>query len=252
MRIHRGLLILLLALIPPNQVFAANVDIAGTTYSIANGFTGLSHFDGSHFHSSNLTELPSGNPPIVLPGVAEVGGFFGDEEIRGVSEFALQGSASTATVFFDVLDMFALGLSPVPSGIDGLFGQRSYVGVIDMFGYAGNGMEEVSDYQIAPISGTPVLMIDVGPGLIVGGETLSVDVTDIYNNLVSQLASDPANAATALGVRLQMAPPADPNSGAITFGNFRLQVVAQDVPEPAAGLLLLLGMAVVLRQRRSA
>ena len=61
----------------------------GQTYSVGNGFTGGTHPEGSHFHSSNLDELPVGNPPTIFPGAAEVGGFFGDEEIRGISEFSL-------------------------------------------------------------------------------------------------------------------------------------------------------------------
>ena len=124
MSIHRCTSFVLVgALIAVNQTHAITTDVAGQTSSISNGFTAIFHPEGSHFHSSNLTELPPGNPDILLPGVAEVGGFFGDEEIRGVSEFELQNAAEKATLLFDVLDLFELGLSPESSGIDGLFGE---------------------------------------------------------------------------------------------------------------------------------
>jgi hypothetical protein len=56
----------------------------GFTFSVADGFTGLSG-QGTHFHSSTGGDF--GNPA----GKAEVGGFFGSEEVRGLSEYNLSG-----------------------------------------------------------------------------------------------------------------------------------------------------------------
>ena len=153
----------LLFLTLSNSAVGYSRSIPGQTYSIGNGFTGGTHPEGSHFHSSNLDELPVGNPSIIFPGAAEVGGFFGDEEIRGISEFSLDEAAYyKAILLFDVLDTFAEGLSLEPSGIDGLFGQGPLDGVVDVFAFVADGVESFSDYQTEPISPAPILSIDVG------------------------------------------------------------------------------------------
>jgi|GEM_PF-3113914 len=217
--------------------------ISGTTYSIGNGFTGGSHPEGSHFHSSNLEELPAGNPPIIFPGAAEVGGFFGDEEIRGISEFHLEPGETVdeAVLRFDVLDTFLEGLSPEFDGIDGLFGQGPLDGVVDVFPYLGDGSEAASDYQATPITAEPILSIVVGDGLV-GGDTVSVDITTLYNDLVTS--------GDDLGIRLQMANP-DPDAGAVTFHNFRIDVDVAAVPEPSAASLAIVCAIGLFMHRRS-
>jgi hypothetical protein len=235
------------AIICMNQASAFETDLVGTTSSIGNGFTGGSHPAGSHFHSSNLDVLPAGNPSIIVPGAAEVGGFFGDEEIRGVSEFELQGAeaADAATLKFDVFDTFAAGLSPEASGVDGLFNQGGYVGFVDVFPYVADATETISDYQVETLTELPILSFEVGPGLLAGGDTLSVDVTQIYNDLV-------AGGEAAFGVRLQMASP-DPDAGAITFDNFRISLEQSStpvVPEPNAGVIMIAGCGMLLGLRR--
>ena len=75
-----------------------------------------------------------------------------------------------------------------------------------------------------PISPDPILSIDVGDGLV-GGDTLEVDITSLHNDLF--------HSGRDLGIRLQMADP-DPNAGAVTFNNFRIQLA---FPEPGSGLL---------------
>ena len=219
--------------------------IAGEAFSVGNGFTAGTHPEGSHFHSSNLDELPPGNPPIILPGAAEVGGFFGDEEIRGIAEFHLEPGATVdeAVLMFDVLDTFLEGLSPEPSGVDGLFGQGPLDGVVDVFPYVADGLEEFSDFQAAPITSDPILAINVADGLA-GGDTLSVDITSIYNDLVTS--------GDDLGIRLQMAI-ADPDAGAITFNNFRIDLEQAAVPEPSSqclAILFALGFWTVRRRRK--
>jgi hypothetical protein len=209
-------------------------------YSVSNGFTTLgTHPQGSHFHSTNLDDLPAGNPSIPVFNVAEVGGFFGDEEVRGLAEFDLQGRdiATQANLFFDVYDVSAIGIEP----IGGLFGQDAYVGTIDVLGYRGNGLEEVSDYQFAPV--VPLLSFDVDA--LQAGDTIDVDITALYNELVLDLRNNPATAAKALGIRLQVpsaVDPSDPNTGAITFHDFRILAI----PEPPGSAFLLLGLAAFL------
>ena len=229
------------------DVLAVDVEstsVSGTTYSVGNGFTGGTHPEGSHFHSSNLDELPAGNPPTIFPGAAEVGGFFGDEEIRGISEFDLEPGATVdaAVLSFDVLDTFLEGLSPEFSGIDGLFGQGPLDGAVDVFPYLADGSEATSDFQAPPITELPILSFAVDDQLA-GGDTLSVDITSIYNNLVTS--------GDDLGIRLQMAN-ADPDAGAITFHNFRIDLEQAVVPEPSSmtlAVFLIAGMCALRRPR---
>ena len=218
----------------------AQSQVAGTTYTIANGFTEGTHPVGSHFHSSNLSILPPGNPSIILPAAAGVGGFFGDEEVRGISEFPVgETEVVSAVLSFDVLDLFEAGLSPDPNGVGGLYGQDPLEGFVDVFPYAADFLENVGDYQAPPISETPLLSIEVADGLVFGGDTFSVDVTSFYNEL--------RVSGEELGIRLQMADP-DLDAGAITFHNFRLDL--EVVPEPTSALPLLIGLVACMRLRQ--
>ena len=206
----------------------ADVIISGKTASVANGFTDGDHPSGSHFHSvTDHDALPAGNPGITLSSVAEVGGFFGDEEVRGISEFPVQATADIATLLFEVRDMTDVS----PHAIDGLFGQGSFTGIVDVFAYEADGVESVSDFQTPTSPATPILTIDVVSDGIMAGDTLSVDVTSLYNDLV--VASH-----TALGIRLQMSA-ANTSAGAISFDNFRLQLSdVTSVPEPSPVMLM--------------
>lgn len=215
--------------------------IQGAAYSIGNGFTtGATHPEGSHFHSSNLAVLPPGNPPIFQNNAAEVGGFFGDEEVRGAAEFHIDSGVAVeqAVLFFEVFDLFEAGLSPEISGVDGLFGQGPLDGVVDVFPYIGDDNESFSDYQAPTITDDPILSIVVDE-TVLGGETFSVDITSIYNDL--------AAGGDDLGIRLQMADP-DPDAGAITFTNFRVEV--QPVPEPSSALMTFVVAWTMLYLRR--
>ncbi len=214
-------------------------DLTGSPYSISNGFmdTG-NHPMGSHFHSSNLDTLPVGNPVIPNIHVAEVGGFFGDEEVRGLVEIDVDSAptADEAILLFDVYDV--THLSAIPVG--GIFGQGPLQGTVELFGYTGNNMEELADYQITPVS--PLFSFDASS--LAAGETIEVDITDFYNGLIGN--SDPA-----AGFRLQVADSvdtSDANTGAITFDNFRIALV----PEPRSLWFAFVGLVgyVLIRPRR--
>lgn len=242
--IIRSLLFLSLA-----SHLSANTGLPGETlitadaYSIGNGFTDTSHATGSHFHSSNLDTLPPGNPEILVKNVAEVGGFFGDEEVRGLVEFPLAGLdvADEATLLFDVFDVSDLAGMP----IGGLFGQTALDGTIDVLAYYGNGVEEVSDFQVSPLK--TIHTIDVTT--LAASDTISVDITDLYNDAVilSQAPADPPVAA--IGFRLQVSSTvdaSDPDTGAATFSEFRILTV----PEPTFHWILLIGLGLFVKRRR--
>lgn len=210
----------------------------GNTFAVSNGFTAGNHPAGSHFHSSNLAELPSDNPQINFAGVAEVGGFFGEEEVRGISEFDVQDVVSSAELLFEVFDLFEAGQILDEDGVSGLYDQGRLQGVVDLVAYVSDGTESLTDYEIAPISETPIFSVDVTP-LVVGGDEFSVDVTGLYNDL--------AERGEDLGIRFQLREPST-EAGAITFTNIRLQL--QTVPEPSGFALLMLGMLLFLRVRK--
>lgn len=208
----------------------------GLTFTVANDGPGSA---GSHFHSS--TQTGDG-------GFAEVGrGFFDDgnggevrEEIRGLSEFDLNGltTASQAILQFEVL---------FPGG---LFADNAdpFDGIIALLAYEGDNFESIGDFQITPtfaISDFAINPIDFE-----GGETISLDITALYNSFI-------ANGISALGIRLENAPLVDA-SLAWTFGNFLLTTETApppppppgEVPEPATIGLLGLGVALALRRKR--
>lgn len=227
------------------------VELHGVTYAVANGFTADStHPEGSHFHSSNLGDLPAENPAIPLSAVAEVGGFFGDEEVRGLSEFNLVGQqvATTATLQFRVLDIAAIGISP--DALGGIFGQEAYDGQLEVYAYRADNIESVTDYEVATSPAEPIAILNAAE--LMAGELLEFDITELYNGYVGDLLGDPVNGPQGFGVRIQMAPPADPNAGALAFHDFK--IVANVVPEPS-GLslvgLALLGLVPRLRRTRS-
>ena len=206
--------------------------VEGATSTVGNAFTGPHAGSGTHFHSvTDPHVLPPSNPDLFVFGAAEVGGFFGDEELQGVSEFTLQaGAASSAMLLFDVRDNSDIDiLHP----IGGLFGQEPIAGFIDVYSYEADHVESVSDFVAVADRPTdpPLLSIEVAPGLIAAGDTISVDVTNVYNTFV-------ADNESALGIRLLARDP-DPHAGAITFNNFRLRLTnTTGVPEPSPTLAL--------------
>jgi len=211
---------------------AGVVVIDGKTATVANGFTG-NHPAGSHFHSvTDHSVVSPSNPALTIHSVAEVGGFFGDEELQGISEFELLGEAVSAFLLFDVRDMTAdVSFEP----IDGLYGQGPLNGIVDVYPYEADHVEHVSDFvpeQDRPTD-PPLWSMLVGTGLIQAGDTLTTDITTIYNDFV--IADE-----HALGIRL-MTRDADKDAGAITFDNFQLHVTLREpqaVPEPSPTLLL--------------
>lgn len=215
----------------------AQSTLLGEPYSVGNGFTAEgTHPEGSHFHSSNLDMLPAGNPSIPDVHLAEVGGFFGDEEVRGLVEIDITGAppATEATLLFDVSDVS--DFAGVPIG--GIFGQEALDGSIDVLGYTGNNTEELSDYQAGPT--TALFTFDVTT--LSTGDTIEVDITDFYESLV-------ANGADSAGFRLQVVntiDTTDPNTGAASFENFRISLI----PEPTGLVLLLFGVAGLSVSRR--
>ena len=184
------------------------VVINGLSFSVADGFTG-GHGTGTHFHSSNDPSPPA--PALPVPGVAEVGGFFGDENCRGLSEFdlaSLPGTITSATLKFQVHDVFPY--SGIPVG--GLFGQDPFSGTLNVYYYVGNNAEDLGDYTapetlIAPIIIDPSQAVD---------DLFSLDVTTALNALLGA-------SAPAMGIRIRQAAE-DPNADAITFDRFILEV----------------------------
>lgn len=192
---------------------AVTMSSAMTTSTITNGFTftvaddSFSPGVGTHFHSSTGGDF--GNPS----GLAEVGGLFGSEEVRGLSEYSLSGlSGSPAVVVFQV------------SQLGGLFGQSNFVGNIVIEAYAGNNAEDLSDFQ-APTIAT---LGTIDTANLSAGDLVSVDVGTLLATLL-------ANGNTSLGIRLR-AEPATTSDEAIVFSGFRIaSPVVFFVANPAGG-----------------
>jgi hypothetical protein len=181
--------------------------VSGVTYSIADAFTDGGHGTGSHWHNTSVAGPPAPAVPTSKR-YAEVGGFFGDEECRGISEFTKPAAtALQVTLSFRVVDMTIAegGLSPDP--IDGLYGQGPFSGNFDIVGYTANATEELPDFQA---SGTVLQTIDASA--LSANDLLSYDITSLYNST-----------SNYVGIRLQMTTP-DYNAGAITFEDFQIQV----------------------------
>jgi hypothetical protein len=195
----------------------------GFTYAVASDVACTAN--GTHYHSN--TGGVFGNPA----GKAEVGNFF-SECVRGLSEYDLTGLAASPSAFvtFNVFNDGGLfsGINDFP-----------FAGTIDVFAYAGNNLEDVSDYEAVPIG----VVGSFGTAGLVVGNVVSLDITTIYNAAI-------AGALPSLGIRLQRAGEAAANTGAWTFDSFRLTVDDQStggvVPEPSTYALLATGLAAIL------
>ena len=180
--------------------------------SIADSYIGSAGV-GTHFHDD---PVGFGTPADVV----EVGDL-GNEKIRGVAEFNLSSliplsSVSAANLKFDVFQQ------------GGLFGQTPGAFNIDVFAFVGNGVENLSDFQIS----TSGLIGTFSTAGLSVGNTISFDATSIVNSFLT-------SGNQFLGVRLQAS--SAPNGTAFVFDNFRLdaQQGGTSVPEPASTLGLL-------------
>ncbi|MDP2004573.1 MAG: PEP-CTERM sorting domain-containing protein [Rubrivivax sp.] len=193
----------------------------GFTYAVADAYTGTVGV-GTHFHSN--TGGAFGNPD----GKAEVGGFFGTEEVRGLSEYNIAGLAVPATAFVS----FNVYLT------DGLFGQGGGSFLINVYAYRGNNLEDLSDFEVATTAFIGAFSTD-GLGV---GDIVSFDVEAALD--AALVLGD-----SSFGIRLQQSDTRNPNGPAYTFDNFRLTTDNQctgagcGIPEP--GSLALVALALV-------
>ena len=198
----------------------ASLITTGFTFAVASG---SDNSVGNHYHSSTGGDF--GNPS----GKAEVGSFF-DEEVRGLSEYDIFG-LSTSSSAFVTFNVFTLG--GLFSGVNDF----PFSGTIDVVAYLGNNAEDLADYQ------APVLQMlgSFSTAALFVGETISFDVTSVFNSLVNQ-------SAQSLGIRLQIASGTSTGGGAFVFDTFRLTTDDQsstprNVSEPTS--VALLGLALI-------
>jgi hypothetical protein len=195
--------------------------LPGLTFSVASD---PNNFGVGSFFRSNGT------------GIAEVGSFNGGI-VRALSEFNVtgQGTTSQATLSFRV------------NSVGGLSGQPATQFNYNLGAYQGNNFANISDFSISEFQ--PIGSFR--PDVLSVGQTLSFNVTNIFNNFVS------IGNLNSLGFRL--APVSDPAGGAYTFNNFQLTLgsAATTVPEPAtvarvgSGLLVVGGLAGRRRARKT-
>lgn len=192
---------------------------SGFTYSVSDGFSGPS-LQGTHFHSN--TGGAFGNPA----GKAEVGGFFGSEEVRGLSEYNLVGLSAGGPAFVT----FNVYLA------DGLFGQGGGAFDIDVYAYQGNNTENVSDWQATAVA----LIGSFNTGGLAVSDVLSFDVSTALDAALS-------GGDASFGIRLQQHT-RDTAGPAYTFDTFRLTTTNDSngvIPEPSMLGLVALGIAVL-------
>jgi len=212
-------LILILAALAMSGVAYAVPITEGFTFAVASsciGGVGSETF-GTHYHSSTGGDF--GNPA----GLAEVGEFGGDncEEVRGLSEYDLFGLVTgPAFVTFEVYQAGGLftGSNDFP-----------FDGTIQIDAYAGNNLENVSDFEAATLG----IVASFLTGDLIVGNTLSFDITALFNDALT-------DGLTSFGIRL--AAITDPNAGAWTFSNFRLTSSDDTTSVPEPGTLALIGI----------
>lgn len=207
---------LLLSTVSLANVVHAGLITDGFTFSIASGLDQLS---GNHFHSSTGGDYGNAS------GKAEIGNF-NSEEVRGLSEYDLNGQLAALSAFV-TFDAFSYGL------FDGT-NDFPFNGTIDVISYQGNNQENISDYQAAAST-------IIGSFSTVGinaGDIFSFDILTAFNMAI-------ANNWSSLGIRLQTEDTGVNTGGAWVFDDFRLTTTddtVTSVPEPSTLAIFALGM----------